>query len=90
VDINEVLKRLGELGIDSVFVEGGGELNDSLLRSGCVNRLYVFIAPKVFGGTAAKSPVGGLGVDRVEDAASFSLKSVERFDEDILLTYLRE
>lgn len=85
VNISEVLDRLGEMKIDSVLVEGGGRLNFSLLENGEVNKLYAFIAPKIFGGKDALSPVEGIGVSEVDE--SFKLKDIRlrNFKEDILL-----
>lgn len=63
-----MMKRLGELNICSILLEGGGTLNDSLLRSGNVDEVLFFIAPKIFGGEAAKSPVSGLGIENISEA----------------------
>lgn len=40
--------------IDSVLVEGGGILNESLIKNDCVHKVYAYIAPKLFGGEKAK------------------------------------
>lgn len=87
VDILALMRYLGELGIDSVFVEGGGELNDSVLRTGLVQEINVFIAPKLFGGREAKSPVAGIGIKTPENACRLSLESVSKTGDDLLLTY---
>ncbi len=87
VDVKELMVRLGAKGIDSVFVEGGAIINDVLFRNDLVNRLEVFIAPKVFGGADAKSPVEGEGVLKVADAPKFSLLTSEKIGDDILLSY---
>lgn len=89
VDLNALMRYLGEIGIDSVFVEGGAILNDSLLRAGLVDRLETFIAPKVFGGAAAKSPVEGIGIEEVNEAVVFKLESVKQIDQDVLLSYVK-
>jgi diaminohydroxyphosphoribosylaminopyrimidine deaminase/5-amino-6-(5-phosphoribosylamino)uracil reductase len=90
LDLEKLMKRLGEMGIDSILVEGGGTLNDNLLKTGLVNELNVYIAPKLFGGEKAKTPVEGSGVSEVEDAHRFRLCSTEVIDEDILLVYKKE
>lgn len=87
VDLSRLMEYLGEQKIDSVFVEGGGELNDSLLRAGLVNELKVFIAPKIFGGRGAKTPVMGIGVEKPEEGKHFVLKKVSQIGEDLLLEY---
>lgn len=85
VDMKDLMKRLGEMKIDSVLVEGGGELDWSLLESGLVDELYVFIAPKIIGGRDAKGPVGGTGFSRMADALKLEIDSVTRTGDDILV-----
>ncbi|MGN0165173.1 MAG: bifunctional diaminohydroxyphosphoribosylaminopyrimidine deaminase/5-amino-6-(5-phosphoribosylamino)uracil reductase RibD [Lachnospiraceae bacterium] len=89
VDVTCLMKWLGSQGIDSIFAEGGGTLNDALLRAGLVNRAEVFIAPKMFGGAEAKTPVEGIGIANISHAEQFELKCVKRVDEDVLLTYIK-
>lgn len=90
VDMTALMKRLGELNISSVLVEGGGTVNDSLLRDGLVDRVEAFIAPKIFGGAGAKTPVEGIGIEAVEDASLFELKSVSYHGEDVQLGFVRK
>ena len=85
VDAPDLLRLLGERGIDSLLLEGGGNLNFSFLREGLVDEMYAFVAPKVVGGAEAKTPVEGRGVDRMADALRFRLRGVERVGEDVLL-----
>ena len=87
IDLSELMKVLGERKIDSVLIEGGGQINFSALEAGIVNKIYAFIAPKLFGGSAAKSPVAGEGIAGVEDAFSFKISEIRRFAEDILIEY---
>lgn len=87
VDLCLLMKKLGELGLDSVLVEGGGALNFSLLKAGLVQRVYSFVAPKIFGGAAAPSPVGGEGVLEVADAFSLSQIDARKIGSDILIEY---
>ena len=87
VDLKKLMEILGEKGIDSVFLEGGGGLNESALRAGIVSRIYAFLAPKIFGGTKVKTPVEGYGVSFPEEAVLLKLKEVEMMGEDLLLTY---
>ena len=87
IDLSELMKVLGERKIDSVLIEGGGQINFSALEAGIVNRIYAFIAPKLFGGCGAKSPVGGEGIAGVEEAFKFGLSKISRLGDDILLEY---
>lgn len=87
VDLCLLMKKLGELGLDSVLVEGGGALNFSLLKAGLVQRIYSFVAPKIFGGAAAPSPVAGSGVLEVADAFSLSQIDARKIGSDVLIEY---
>ena len=62
VDLRELMKRLGEEQIDSILLEGGGTLNWAALKAGIVQKVQTYIAPKLFGGQTAKTPVEGAGV----------------------------
>ena len=87
VDLKKLMEYLGEQEIDSVLLEGGGALNESALRAGIVQHVSVFVAPKIFGGEAAKSPVRGLGVEVPDEAVKLKLQEVRKFEEDLLLEY---
>jgi diaminohydroxyphosphoribosylaminopyrimidine deaminase/5-amino-6-(5-phosphoribosylamino)uracil reductase len=86
VSIPDLMKELGKLEIDSVLLEGGSTLAYSFLAAGCVDKVVSYIAPKIFGGVDAKTPVGGLGVDDVEDAIQLTDISLDRIGEDIVVT----
>ena len=61
VSLKHLLRRLGHDGMLHVLCEGGGELAGSLLRSGLVDEMLLFVAPIVIGGRASKSVVSGEG-----------------------------
>lgn len=88
VDLSLLMEYLGKLGIDSLLLEGGGNLNESALRAGIINEIRIFIAPKVFGGKA-KSPIEGIGVDHPNMAYKFSFDDVERIGSDLMITCKR-
>lgn len=68
VDLRVLMKCLAEKGIDSILLEGGGTLNDSALQSGIVKEIHAYVAPKLFGGATAKTPVMGDGVMTPDEA----------------------
>nr|WP_298572260.1 bifunctional diaminohydroxyphosphoribosylaminopyrimidine deaminase/5-amino-6-(5-phosphoribosylamino)uracil reductase RibD [uncultured Mogibacterium sp.] len=88
VDLSLLMEYLGKLDIDSLLLEGGGNLNESALRAGIINEIRIFIAPKVFGGKA-KSPIEGIGVDHPNMAYKFSFDDVERIGSDLMITCKR-
>lgn len=84
VRLKEALHKLYENGIHSVLVEGGQQLSTALLKAGLVDRLQLFIAPKILGG-GTKS-VFNMGVDRMEDIVPFKDFSWNQTGSDMLLT----
>lgn len=87
VNLNELIIKLGEQGIDSILLEGGGTLNQSALKAGIVNHIQAYIAPKIFGGSGRYTPVGGIGVASPDDAYLFDNLKITQFGSDILLEY---
>lgn len=85
VDLAALMDRLGAEQIDSVLLEGGGSLNWAALEAGLVHKVQAYIAPKIFGGEDAKSPVRGLGVDLPAQCAQLEHLTVTRFGDDLLL-----
>lgn len=85
VDLNELMKKLGEMGIDSILLEGGGTLNYSALETGIVDKVNYFIAPKIIGGILAKTPVEGNGISLVKDAFSVKDMTTHKFGQDIMI-----
>jgi len=91
VNLLELMEALGERKIDSILLEGGSTLNYSALESGIVDKVYQFVAPKMIGGKAARTPVGGEGIKYMKDAIELHSVSVERFENDIMIVgYLRK
>ena len=89
VDLQELMKQLGVRNIDGILLEGGGTLNESALKAGIVKEVDVYIAPKIFGGSAGYTPVAGVGVESPAEAYPFALGSIQRFGADIMLQYFQ-
>ena len=85
VDVRNLLEQLGQFGIDSILLEGGGSLNYTFLTEGLVDELYAFTAPKIVGGMNAKTPVEGMGVEKMADAINLELKNILNIGDDVLL-----
>lgn len=86
VNLTLLFQKLAEQKIDSVLVEGGGEIHGSLLQTGLVNRVYAYIAPKLVGGAGAKSPVEGSGIPWMREARHLTDIEILPFGEDICIT----
>ena len=90
VNLVELMKKLGEQNIDSILLEGGGTLNASALEDGIVNKVYAYIAGKLIGGMDARSPVEGIGRERMADAIELKHMKIEQLGEDFCIVgYIR-
>ena len=85
VDINDLMTKLGAMGIDSLLLEGGGTINAAFLEAGCVDEVWAFIAPKIIGGAAAQTPVAGKGIERMSDAIQLQNIDIQNINGDILI-----
>lgn len=85
LDLNILLKKLGQLGVSNLLVEGGGELAWSLLSGKNVDRLIWIIAPKILGGKNAKTSVEGLGFKAPDEAIEFSFSNIRKLGNDFVL-----
>lgn len=85
LNLKELTKKLGEKGIDSIILEGGGTLNTSALKAGIVQKVQTYIAPKIFGGKEAPSPVEGHGIEQPNQAYLLERPQITYLGEDILL-----
>ena len=85
VGLRALMAELGGRKIDSVLLEGGGSLNWSALKSGIVQKVQCYLAPKLLGGAEAKSPIGGRGAAAPGDAWHLVNTTVTCVGEDFLL-----
>ena len=88
VDLVELFSILKKMGFKKFLVEGGGELNWSLLQLGIVDQLIVTIAPRIVGGRAATTLVEGDGYTKISEGLKMELKKVLRQDNgELVLCY---
>lgn len=87
VNLSELVTELGRRQIDSLLVEGGGEVHDAFRSRGLVNHVCCYIAPKIFGGRMAKTPVEGEGISEVNEALMLKNRKITMLGDDILLEY---
>ncbi len=81
--LGELLDFLGSSGLTNVLVEGGGQLLGSLHDLGQLDECHVFIGPKLLGGLGAPGPVGGMGVNLMQDSIPVEISQVEQLGMDI-------
>ncbi len=68
LDLKAVLRHLAERGLMRVLVEGGGELHASFLERQLADRLVLYVAPRLIGGTDARPLFGGEGIAEMKRA----------------------
>ncbi|HHT9125146.1 MAG TPA: bifunctional diaminohydroxyphosphoribosylaminopyrimidine deaminase/5-amino-6-(5-phosphoribosylamino)uracil reductase RibD [Candidatus Brocadiia bacterium] len=85
VDILSLIQALGMMNFTNVLIEGGGTLLGTFFDKKLVDRVMVFIAPHIVGGAGAKTPVLGVGVERITDSLRLEDILISRFGNDILI-----
>lgn len=91
VNIKNLFQQLENLGIKRILVEGGGEINWSVLKIGLADELIVAISPVVVGGRDAKTLVEGEGIANVINGIKMRLSStlINNKNEIVLFYKLR-
>ncbi|MDD5465911.1 MAG: bifunctional diaminohydroxyphosphoribosylaminopyrimidine deaminase/5-amino-6-(5-phosphoribosylamino)uracil reductase RibD [Candidatus Omnitrophica bacterium] len=85
INLRDALKKLAQLQISNIIVEGGGTLIGSLFDEKLVDKVLFFISPKIIGGKDAVSSVMGAGVKHVSQAIKLHDLKIRRFDEEFLI-----
>ncbi len=86
VSMRALVRILGERGIQDALIEGGPDLAWSSVREGVVDRLVLYLAPKLAGGRDAPGTLGGEGIATIADAAGAAIESVEMVGADVRVT----
>ncbi len=85
LDLAKALQRLGDRGLTTLFVEGGGGLAAALLRARCVDEIHWFQAPMLIGGDG-RAALASLGVEHLADAIDLPTLRVRRRGDDLHIT----
>ena len=85
VSLRACLQQLARMGINQLLIEGGSELAASALQSGVVDRLRLYIAPRLLGGNDAKGLIGGSCPPELFRALSVSRLSAKKIGSDLML-----
>jgi diaminohydroxyphosphoribosylaminopyrimidine deaminase/5-amino-6-(5-phosphoribosylamino)uracil reductase len=80
-----LLDEMGRRRMTNVLVEGGAAVLGSFLDAGEIDQAHVFIAPRLAGGTEAKTPVGGRGMEKMADALALADWRAEMMGGDVYL-----
>lgn len=85
LNLTALMKELGRMEITHLLLEGGSELNASMLYERLVDKVIFLVAPKIIGGQDAKSAVGGQVLRPLSEAFNVSDFQVNRLGEDLLI-----
>jgi len=85
VDLKWLMEELAKRHIMSVMIEGGSSLNSYALWSGIVDKILIFIAPKIIGGAQSYPSVGGKVYKNLDEAFIINELKVKRLENDILI-----
>ena len=85
VNLQELMRTVGAMGIDSILLEGGATLNFSALEENIVDKIQTYIAPKIIGGKDAKTAVEGAGVLSLKNAFKINRLTAVMVGEDLFL-----
>lgn len=83
VDLKALLVALGDMEMQHVLLEGGATLNGEFLRESLIDRVMLYLAPRLIGGDG-KSLFGGTGAQLLAEAARVANPRIQRFGEDLL------
>jgi diaminohydroxyphosphoribosylaminopyrimidine deaminase / 5-amino-6-(5-phosphoribosylamino)uracil reductase len=90
-DMHHVLRRLAQLGITSVMIEGGSAVNWAALDAGVVDKVFLYYAPKILAGTGSIPFAAGAGFRHMSHAAQVERVALHRFGDDFAVEgYLRD
>jgi diaminohydroxyphosphoribosylaminopyrimidine deaminase/5-amino-6-(5-phosphoribosylamino)uracil reductase len=80
------LDRLAKMGVTSVLLEGGSEVNAAALEIGAVKKIMLYMAPRLLGGRDAINLVGGRCPLKLAGAVPIRNMTIQRVGQDYLLT----
>ena len=83
-EISWVLSQLENFDIHSILVEGGAQVHASFLKSKLIDKIYLFLAPRVLGNEGL-SWCGELGIENLMDTLNFKIIKIEKLNPDLLL-----
>lgn len=84
INLKSAMKKLAQLEISNILVEGGGTLIGSLFDEGLVDKVLFFISPKIIGGKEAISSVMGKGIAHMDKVVKLKDIKLKHIGEDFL------
>lgn len=85
IDLKWLFRALAAKGLTNILVEGGPKVIGSALQSGLVDRLHVYMAPKILGDDLARGSVSGIVLKKIAGALPVRFLGIERKAGDIFI-----
>ncbi|RDW19008.1 riboflavin biosynthesis protein RibD [Oceanobacillus arenosus] len=86
VNPTDVATGLGEKGVSSVLIEGGGNINAAFFENKLINKVVLYMAPKLIGGSESPSFLEGTGIDKMQDAVELADITISPIGPDFKFT----
>ncbi|MBI3179253.1 MAG: bifunctional diaminohydroxyphosphoribosylaminopyrimidine deaminase/5-amino-6-(5-phosphoribosylamino)uracil reductase RibD [Deltaproteobacteria bacterium] len=86
LDIDALLSLLHAQELNSVLIEGGPTVAGSFLDARRIDKVHAFVAPRLLGGTQARSGIEGMGAQKLAHSLDLKLNGVEEVGGDVLIT----
>ena len=83
VDMKSLMKTLGSMGIMNLLIEGGAEVNSSVIKEKLVDKMLIFSAPKIIG--KGKGAIGELGITKIDNAINLKEYRTTKIGKDVLV-----
>ncbi len=88
VDLKKLFDQLEKEGVSNVLVEGGGEINWSIIKNNLFDEIIITISPLIIGGKKAISLVGGEGFKTINESVKIKLSRIQKKSNgEIILQY---
>ena len=84
--VRNALSQIGAAGITSILLEGGPHLAGAFFDAGEVDEMRLFVAPVVLGGSHARDPLEGEGVERIAEATRALTLDCQPVAGDVLIS----
>lgn len=85
IPMKVIVQRLGDMGIDSLYIEGGSSVLGDAFDAGIIQKVYAAVAPKIVGGKNAFTPVGGMGIGTMSEAIELKNVKYEIIGPDVII-----
>lgn len=86
VNLSLAMEKLGAMQIGSILLEGGGNLNGAMVEARLIDRIILYLAPKIVGGTGAPSSFSFDGSEKMDDAVRLESLEVEKLGDNLCIS----